>query len=303
MGEVYRAYHERLDRRVALKQLLPETAEDPHARKRLRREAQSAARLNHPAIVQVFDIIEVEGHDWIVMELVEGQPLSGLLKAGRLSLELILSIALELASGLESAHAKGVVHRDLKPSNVVITAGGHVKILDFGLAKQLGSQESRASISVDGELLGTPSSMSPEQAQGGEVDHRSDLFSLGVLLYEMATGESPFLDVSLIATLRRVCVHPQVPAHKKVPELPLELSCLIDRLLEKSPAKRPENAAEVIEALRRVPLPAGADEPLPPVPAAAAAPTALSDSTLDERFGLQETLDYRLTGKRRRSQS
>lgn len=253
MGEVYRAYNEPLDRWVAVKQLLPEAEDNPDSRQRLLREARAAAQLCHPNIARVFDPIEAEGSDWVAMELVDGQPLNALLRAGPLSPNRALILALELSEGLTAAHAQGIVHHDLKASNVIITAQDHAKILDFGLARPFERREYKTALSMDGEVLGTPRSMSPEQAQGGDVDHRSDLFSFGILLYEMVTGVSPFLGSTLIGTLKRVCVHQQAPAHELVPTVPREFSDLIDLLLEKDPGQRPQGAAEVTIALLRVP--------------------------------------------------
>ena len=252
MGSVYRAYDERLDRRVALKQIRTAEAADRRTRKRFLREARAAAKLGHPAIVQVYDLLESGGQDWIVMELVEGETLAGLLAAGALDLGRLLSLGLDLASGLEAAHAQGIVHRDLKARNVLVTVDHRAKILDFGLAKRLPSDGDDSAITIEGHLLGTPAAMSPEQARGRQLDHRSDLFSLGSLLYEMMTGRSPFASSNAHETVRRVCTHRQVPAWEIRPEIPQPLSDLVDRLLEKDPAHRPQSARQVVLALQRL---------------------------------------------------
>ena len=163
MGEVYRAYDRRLDRWVAIKLIRPEAAENDTVRERFRREARAAARLSHPAIVQIHDVVETEESDAIVMELVEGESLARRLARGPLPVDEAVRLGREIAGGLAAAHAKGLIHRDLKPENVMLTPEGHVKILDFGLAKRL---EGEASLTEDHRVVGTFRAMSPEQAQG-----------------------------------------------------------------------------------------------------------------------------------------
>lgn len=249
MGAVYRAYDQRLERPVAIKHILPEAASDEKARERLRREARAVASLNHPAIVQIFDIVEMEEGDWIVMELVEGQTLHRLASRGRLELGQAVYLGREIAEGLAEAHSKGIVHRDLKTENVMVTLSGHAKILDFGLAKQMWKGKAEGSISVQGSILGTGRAMSPEQAMGEMISHRSDLFSLGSLLYETTTGQPPFLGSSIFHTLAQVCSDRQKPARELNPRVPPELSKLIDELLEKNPKNRPASAGEVADRL------------------------------------------------------
>ena len=249
MGEVFRAFDERLGRAVALKQILPERAANSRARGRFRREARSAARLNHPNIVKVHDILARDDGDWIVMELVEGETLAKRLESGPLAMERALSLARELAAALAVAHDEGIVHRDLKANNVLITPEGHIKILDFGLAKQVLQPQESSSISIDGQLLGTPRAMSPEQAMGRKVDLRSDLFSLGSLLYEAVTGVAPFRGQGPLETLRRVCTHQQTPAHELVPTVSQGFSRVLEQLMQKDPMHRPQTAAEVVGAL------------------------------------------------------
>lgn len=247
MGEVFRAYDDRLDRWIAIKLIRPDALASVEARRRFRREARAAARLSHPAIVQIHDILESEDGDSIVMELVEGRPLSALLAEGRLGIGRALAMAREIAEGLAEAHAKEIVHRDLKADNVMVTSAGRVKILDFGLAKRL--SQSATDLSIEGRILGTVHAMSPEQAQGFEVDHRSDLFSLGSLLYQAVTGRAPFLGDSPVGTLARIATFRPPSAREVNPEVPEALSRLIDRLLEKDPVHRPRTAAEVAAAL------------------------------------------------------
>ena len=260
MGAVYKAFDDRLKRTVAIKHVLPHIAGDDSSRHRLRREAQAAASLSHPSIVQIFDIFEAHGFDWIVMELVEGERLQELIESGRLGLAEAVSLCREVAEGLAEAHSKGIVHRDLKTENIMVTQAYHAKILDFGLAKNMvaGTTPDSEEITDLGAILGTGRAMSPEQAMGEEVDHRSDLFSLGTLMYETVTGRSPFAGNSVYNTLAKVCSSKQIPAREMNRQVPVELSNLIDRMLEKDPQHRPQSAREVIVELRvieKLPLP------------------------------------------------
>ncbi|MFY9824156.1 MAG: protein kinase [Thermoanaerobaculia bacterium] len=248
MGEVYQAYDRRLDRRVAIKLIRPEQTENETARERFRREARAAAGLSHPSIVQIHDIVETDESDAIVMELVEGERLSQRIARGPLPVGDAVRIGREIAEGLAAAHAKGLIHRDLKPENVMITPEGKAKILDFGLAKRL---EGEASLTEDQRVVGTFRAMSPEQAQGMPLDARSDLFSLGLLLYEMLSGKSPFAGSSTLETLTRICTHQQTPLREVNPAIPAPLSALVDQLLEKEPARRPQSAREAVSWLER----------------------------------------------------
>ncbi|HKH43845.1 MAG TPA: protein kinase [Thermoanaerobaculia bacterium] len=255
MGVVYEAWDERLERRVAIKRVQPDPAgepPDPRRRERLRREARAAAQLSHPSIVQIYDFLTTDEGDWIVLELVEGPTLAELLGEGPLDFGHLLSLGREIAEGLAEAHGRGLLHRDLKTQNVVVTRSGHAKILDFGLAKRFwpaasGTVDglSREGLSRDGEIAGTPRAMSPEQANGQALDPRTDLFSLGTLLYEAVTGVSPFAAATPIETLHRVCSHHPHPAKELNPATPLGLSELIADLLEKDRGRRPADATQV----------------------------------------------------------
>ena len=251
MGVVYRARDERLERWVAVKHIRPGEA-DLRSRERLRREARTIAGLNHSAIVQVHDIVETGEGDWIVMELIEGRTLKEMIDDDALDLPEVVQLAREIAEGLAEAHAKGIVHRDLKTENVKVTDLGHAKILDFGLAKRDGHAPNEDSLSVQGAILGTYRAMSPEQALGEEVDHRSDLFSFGILLFEAVTRRRPFEGSSLILTLAQICTEEQPSARKVSPAVPRDLSELIDHLLAKDPLQRPQSAGEVVDALERI---------------------------------------------------
>lgn len=276
MGTVWRAWDERLKRAVALKRFHPQGARVASLRERFRREAQAAARLNHPAIVHVYDILEMEDGDWIVMELVEGRTLRSLLRQqGALDVRQTLRLGREITEGLAEAHDQGILHRDLKTSNVMVTPAGRAKILDFGLAKEMplwGGAGQEPALSAPGIVIGTCHAMSPEQAQGLPLDSRSDLFSLGSLLYELLTGDAPFLADTPTASLARVLSFRQQPLESLRSDVPAELSKLVDRLLDKNAAQRPGSACEVIEALASL---SGADTSV-----SVATPTSLESISL-----------------------
>ena len=241
MGHVYRARDSKLQRDVALKVLPPDTAADPERRQRFEREARAVAALNHPNIVTIHSVDEVDGRLFLTMELVSGQPLSEIISRGRLSLDKLLKIAVPLADAVSAAHARGITHRDLKPANVMVTADGHVKVLDFGLAKLLDvgpaadrmATEAPDVITGQGRILGTIAYMSPEQAEGKAVDGRSDIFSLGVILYEMATGERPFKGETSMSTLTAIMRDTPKSVTEVNPTLPKELGRVIRRALSK----------------------------------------------------------------------
>ncbi len=252
MGEVFLAYDSRLDRRVAIKRIRPGSEVTAASRERFRREARLAARLSHSAIVQVYDILEEEGNEYIVMEYVEGTTLRDQVRRGPMDVRAALELARELAAGLDTAHRQGIIHRDLKTENVLISAAGGAKILDFGIAKRLLDSEEEGSLTAETSILGTCRSMSPEQARGEPLDPSTDLFALGVLLYEALTGISPFETESHLSTLSRVILYKQAPARKLNPAVPWQLSQLIDRLLEKTAERRPVSAAEVRRELEEI---------------------------------------------------
>ncbi len=249
-GKVYRAYDEQLDRPVAIKVITASELADPTARERFRREARSAAGLTHPAIVQVHELGSEDDRDYIVMELVEGHTLADLLRDGPLEPLRAAALFREIAEGLAAAHAKNIVHRDIKAQNVMVTPDGHAKILDFGIAKRLASNE--RSLTVLGTAVGTLYTMSPEQVGSEGVDHRSDLFSLGVILYQALTGRAPFRANSVRELLAEICVHDPPPLTELDPNIPPALSRLIVGLLQKEPRDRPQTAAEVAAELAGV---------------------------------------------------
>jgi serine/threonine-protein kinase len=265
MGEVFLAWDDRLERPVAAKRVRPDKGAGSARRERFRREARAAAKLSHPNVVQVFDLVEGDG-DWIVMEYVQGRSLAEILRdSGPLPAGAAIDLARQVAEGLAAAHARGLVHRDLKAENVMVTPAGQAKILDFGLARPLETGTGET-LTDEGLILGTWRSMSPEQAAGGTADARSDLFSLGVLLYEMLAGRSPFLGKTPVETLRNVTDTPPAPLAAVRPELPPELTGLVESLLEKEPARRPESAERVARDLRALAdrFPVSGWKPLPP---------------------------------------
>ncbi len=263
MGEVYRARDEQLERDVALK-ILPATSfRDPDARSRLLREARSAAALNHPHICTIHEVGEAEGQAYIAMELVEGQSLSARLTAGALPAGEVLRYGIQLAEALAHAHERSIVHRDLKCANVVMSSEGRAKVLDFGLAKRLSENaldevtRSQASLTQPGAVVGTLAYMAPEQLRAQPADARSDIWALGVMLYEMATGLRPFQGKTGFELSSSILNQPPLSLPEKVP---VELRAVINRCLEKEPDRRYQRAGEVRAALET--LQTGATVPL-----------------------------------------
>ncbi|HYP64309.1 MAG TPA: serine/threonine-protein kinase, partial [Acidocella sp.] len=260
MGEVYLAYDPRLDRRVAIKLLPPHLAADAVARERLRREALAAAALDHPFICKIFEIGEDQGTLFMVMEYISGETLYARLRAGLLPRSEALRIAAEVAEALEAAHAKPVVHRDLKPANVMLTSQGRAKVMDFGLAKRLASGELKdisatagdLPLTAAGEVAGTPEYMSPEQMTGAPLDHRSDLFSFGIILCELLTGKHPFQRNSKVETMTAILRDsPDLAVTGNAGLSPGQI-VLIRRLLAKSPDERYQSIREVRDDLARL---------------------------------------------------
>ncbi len=246
MGEVYLAFDPKLQRNVAIKLLPPSLAEDPDTKARFIREAQTAAALNHPQIVTIFEVDEHEGRHFIAMELVEGIPLKELIKSQRLPVNHAIDVVLQVCEGLAAAHERNIVHRDIKPANLLVGGKGRVKILDFGLAKI----QSVSGLTSTGVRLGTIAYMSPEQAQGVEVDQRSDIFSLGAVFYEMLTGEAPFKRETEIATLLAILQQPQRPVRELNAEVSSAIAEVVDRALKKSPSERYQQVEEMARELR-----------------------------------------------------
>jgi len=249
MGEVFLAWDERLERQVAIKRIRGDLIANDQRRLRFRREARAVARLDHPAVVRVHDILEDPTGDSIVMEYIRGRSLAALLAAGSIDVPTALRLGRQVAEGLAHAHEAGLIHRDLKAENIMVMEDGQAKILDFGLARRLDPAEGDASLTREGAAVGTVRAMSPEQAQGRAVDARSDLYSLGVLLYEMLTGRPPFPGETAFQVYHRILTESPPPPRVLRPELPAELSALVMGLLEKDPGERPPDAARVAARL------------------------------------------------------
>jgi non-specific serine/threonine protein kinase len=257
MGEVFRAVDTRLHRTVAVKFLLSGEAHSAQ-RGRFLREARAASALNHPNIVTLYDISCHEGADFLVMEYVQGQTLEDLIPPGGLSCEKISRIGAQIASALQAAHEAGIVHRDVKPANVMVTSNLQVKVLDFGIARITAHEDNGAALAqftVPGMVVGTAAYMSPEQTRGEALDGRSDIFSLGCVLYKAATGRLPFQGASHMEIMHRIATAAPESARSLRPELPRELDRLISWCLEKDPRNRPASAAEVADCLRPVTAP------------------------------------------------
>lgn len=262
MGVVYAAQDTRLGREVALK-FVPENQRDAQARERLQREARAASALNHPNICTIYDVGEHEGEYFIAMELLRGETLQQRLWRGALPLEMALELGIQLSDALQAAHSKGILHRDLKPSNIFLTEHSQAKLLDFGLARSLrtatviGTLDRTASmgdpnLTSPGTALGTVAYMSPEQARGEELDPRSDLFSLGAVLYEVFTGQAPFAGTSTALIFDGILNRDPASVTRVNPKLPTELERILGKLLEKDRELRYQSAAEVRSDLKRL---------------------------------------------------
>ena len=266
MGVVYLAQDTRLDRPVALKVLSPEFTADEDRRRRFLQEARTAGSLNHPAIAQIYDVDEADGVTFIAMEYVEGKTVRQLIIDRELDLQGAVEIAIQAGEGLAKAHEKGIVHRDIKSDNIMVTRDGHAKILDFGLAKLVNSATGSGATGADqnqsmmetiartqaGIVLGTMAYMSPEQARGQDMDHRSDIFSFGIVLYEMVTSELPFQGASPIDTLHAIAFNETRPVTTVRANLPSSLHRVVSRCLRKQVQDRYQTSSDLVSDLKSV---------------------------------------------------
>jgi serine/threonine-protein kinase len=308
MGVVYKAHDDRLDRALALKLLPEKMAQQPQALERFRREARAASALNHPGICTIYDIGEQDGRAFIAMEFIDGETLRARIHGQPLPLEEILKLGSQIAEALDAAHAEGIIHRDIKPANIFVTKRGQAKVLDFGLAKLVpkgiatadadSSGESPGSTSIAGMISGTPSYMSPEQIRGDDLDPRTDIFSLGLVLYEMSTGRQAFAGSTGGAIIEAVLTRPPVSARTINPDIPPALESIIDKALQKDRDQRYQQAADMLADLQQmkrhvdsgqIDLRAGADLLL----ASTAAPSSSVGTPRSPRSSTQQSASFR----------
>src|ERR1700689_935413 len=262
MGVVFKAQDNRLERAVALKFLPENLAPHPGALERFRREARAASALNHPGICTIYDIGEQDGRAFIALEFIDGETLRSHIHGKALPVEELLELGIQIAEALDAAHAEGIIHRDIKPANIFVTKRGRAKVLDFGLAKLVpkgvaiadadSGGDTSTSTSIAGIISGTPSYMSPEQVRGDALDARTDIFSLGLVLYEMATGRQAFGGGTGGAIIEAVLTRPPVSVRTINPGMPPRLEEIIDKALHKDRDQRYQRAGDVLADLQQL---------------------------------------------------
>src|SRR5579864_8619134 len=269
MGVVFKAQDNRLERAVALKFLPEKLAQSTQALDRFRREARAASALNHPGICTIYDIGEQDGRAFIAMEFIDGETLRNHIHGKPLPLGELLELGVEIADALEAAHAEGIIHRDIKPANIFVTRRGRAKVLDFGLAKLVpkgitsadSDADSQDSNSIVGIISGTPSYMSPEQVRGDGLDSRTDIFSLGLVLYEMATGRQAFGGGTGGTIIEAVLTRPPASVRSINPDIPPRLEGIIDKALCKDRDQRYQRAADMLGDLQQLKRDADSGQP------------------------------------------
>ena len=261
MAEVYEGFDDQLNRPVAIKGLLAERS-SPERRERLRREALSVAALSHPAVAHVYETVTEGDRDWVVMELVAGKSLAEVIVGGALAATEVAHIGEQVARALAAAHQIGIIHRDIKAENVMVAEDGHVRVLDFGLAKWTRPvAPAVGKLTADGVVVGTARAMSPEQAMGRHLDNRTDIFSLGSLLYELAVGCSPFRTATPLETMYKVARVDFVPLRRAAPQLPKALVDVIETCMKRDPADRFASADALADALHAITHPVNGRAP------------------------------------------
>lgn len=247
MGEVYLAHDPHIDRKVALKVLHKDHLSSKEIINRFIKEAKAIGRLSHPDIVSVYDVGQDKGTIYIAMEYLKGKPLNDVIQSKKLDIPTVVKIGRQVATALDYAHQKGIVHRDIKPSNLMITDNNQIKLTDFGIAH---FEDASLTLKTrSGDILGTPAYMSPEQIAGKAVDNRSDLYSLGVILYELLVGQRPFIENNITALFRAIAEHKLVPPKKANSSIPPGLSAIIFKAMGKHPDNRYQSGAELASAL------------------------------------------------------
>ena len=297
MGTVYEAEHTFIKKKVALKLLRPSITSNPEAVARFQREALAASTIGHKNIVGIDDFGRlVDGQVYLTMEFLDGEPLNEVLDRGQVSLERVLDVAIQVCQGLAVAHAEGIVHRDMKPENIfLVDDGDTAKILDFGIAKVTRGGDDNTNLTKTGAVFGTPNYMAPEQALGEKVDHRADIYAMGVILYEMLTGSVPFTSESFLAVLtQHVTATPTPPSERCSRQIPLELEQLVLRAMAKKPGQRFQHISEMMEILEALRHEASAEDR---VQSAGAAGATRIPATMppDNDGGAEEVLSVKQT--------